>query len=307
MPLPDFQSFMLPVLRHAASQPSRSVPKSELQDVVTKALNISDTERQEMLPSGTMTTVASRTGWACTYMKKAGLLESPQRAHIRITKRGIDFLATNPSGIRVSMLKQFPEFKAFHESGRKDREDASPATEAITERPPIESVELGYQALREELAADIQEKIGACSPAFFERLVVELLVKMGYGGSLRDAAQVVGKSGDGGIDGIIKEDKLGLDAIYIQAKRWNEKTVGRPDVQQFAGALAGNKASKGIYITTSSFTKEAFEFVKSVGTKIVLVDGTQLAELMIDHNVGVSIAQSYEVKRIDSDYFAEGE
>ena len=239
-------------------------------------------------------------------MKKAGLLESPERAHIQITTQGSKALSANPAGINIAFLKQYPAFQAFRMRSK------STATEGPIDLPsdktPQESIEAGYQSLRTELAADLLQQISSCTPTFFERLVIELLVKMGYGGSLRDAAQVVGKSGDGGIDGIIKEDKLGLDAIYVQAKRWNDKTVGRPDVQQFAGALAGNKATKGIFITTSTFTKEAVEFAKSVSnSKIVLIDGDELAELMIDHNVGVSVAQVYEVKRIDSDYFAEGE
>ncbi len=211
----------------------------------------------------------------------------------------------------MTVLRQFEEVRDFLKTKKTDGVTAPSKGEAEAEesgRAPLEQIESAHQLLRSAVRTDLLQLIRKCTPAFFERLVIELLVKMGYGGSLRDAAQVVGKSGDGGIDGIIKEDKLGLAAIYVQAKRWLDKTVGRPDVQQFAGALAGNKATKGIFITTSTFTREAVEFAKSVSnSKIVLIDGDELAELMIDHNVGVSVAQVYEVKRIDSDYFAEGE
>lgn len=209
------------------------------------------------------------------------------------------------------MLRQFEELSDSLKAKKTDGVAAPSKTEVETEdgeSAPLERIESAHQLLRSAVKTDLLQLIRKCTPSFFERLVIKLFVKMGYGGSLRDAAQVVGKSGDGGIDGIIKEDKLGLDAIYVQAKRWLDKTVGRPDVQQFAGALSGNKATKGIFITTSSFTKEAVEFAKSVSnSKIVLIDGDELAELMIDHNVGVTVAQVYEVKRVDSDYFAEGE
>jgi restriction system protein len=306
MAVPDYQTFMLPVLRYAGANTKRSIPKAELIEAMAREFRLSDEEQREMLPSGASTTFGSRVSWACTYMKKAGLIEAPQRAHIRISPQGVKALAANPTAINVAFLKQYPAFQAFHTQNKKAVKDAP--IDLPSDKTPQESIEVGYQSLRVELAADLLQQISTCSPTFFERLVIELLVKMGYGGSLRDAAQVVGKSGDGGIDGIIKEDKLGLDAIYVQAKRWNDKPVGRPDVQQFAGALAGNKATKGIFITTSTFTKDAVEFAKNVNnSKIVLIDGDELAELMIDHNVGVSVAQVYEVKRIDSDYFAEGE
>ncbi len=306
MAIPAYQTFMLPVLRYVGANEKRLIHKTEVIDAIAKEFGLSEEDLREMLPSGTSTTFGNRVSWACTYMKKAGLLEAPERAHLRITPEGMKVLASKPKAVNVAFLRQFPAFQAFQTRSKKETKD-TPAN-VPSDKTPQESIEAGYQSLRSELASDLLQQISTCTPGFFERLVVELLVKMGYGGTLRDAAQVVGKSGDGGIDGIIKEDKLGLDAIYIQAKRWNDKTVGRPDVQQFAGALAGNKATKGIFITTSTFTKEAVDFARSVSnSKIVLIDGDELAELMIDHNVGVAIAQVYEVKRVDSDYFAEGE
>jgi len=306
MAVPDYQTFMLPVLRYAGANEKRLIHKTEIIDAIAKEFNLSEEDLREMLPSGTSTTFGNRVSWACTYMKKAGLLEAPERAHLRITPQGMKVLASKPKSVNIAFLRQFPAFQVFQARSKKETKEIP--TNVPSDKTPQESIEAGYQSLRSELASDLLQQISTCTPTFFERLVVELLVKMGYGGTLRDAAQVVGKSGDGGIDGIIKEDKLGLDAIYIQAKRWNDITVGRPDVQQFAGALAGNKATKGIFITTSTFTKDAIEFARSVNnSKIVLIDGDELAELMIDHNVGVTVTQVYEVKRVDSDYFAEGE
>lgn len=242
-------------------------------------------------------------------MKKAGLLEATRRGHFQITSRGIDLLAKHPEPINVKTLEQFPEFQSFKTkkgTQRRAKEDEEDKTPELSFSTPSEALEEAYQNLRDELADDLLEKLKQLNPAFFERVVVELLVKMGYGGSLADAGKAIGRSGDGGIDGIIKEDKLGLDVIYIQAKRWDSNSVGRPDVQQFAGALQGQRATKGIFITTSRFTREAQEFAAGIGSKIVLIDGEQLAQMMIDHDVGVSTAATYHVKRLDSDYFAEG-
>lgn len=207
----------------------------------------------------------------------------------------------------MRLLATFPEFQAFR-AKRPEGEVGNNSVETATDTTPLEALESGYQSLRTALAADLLEKVRGCTPAFFENLVIELLVKMGYGGSRVDAGRALGRSGDGGIDGIIKEDRLGLDFIFIQAKRWTDKTVGRPEVQQFAGALAGHGAGKGIFLTTSHFTKEAMDYAAGLrNSKIVLIDGDELAELMIDHGIGVATAATYEVKRIDSDYFAEGE
>ncbi len=212
-------------------------------------------------------------------------------------------MAQNPPAVNVKFLKQFPEFVEFQTTRSEQNGEGKDDPDASNSRTPEESLEIEYQKIRQNLASQLLDRIKQSSPTFFERLVVELLVKMGYGGSRSDAGRAVGKSGDGGIDGIIKEDRLGLDVIYIQAKRWDENTVGRRDVQQFAGALQGQRASKGIFLTTSKFTNEAQEYVSKIGSKIVLIDGEQLAQLMIDHNVGVSLSTTYEIKRIDSDYF----
>jgi restriction system protein len=214
-------------------------------------------------------------------------------------------LSQNPSRIDIKLLEQFPEFVEFRGGGKKDKEaPAGIEVEANGHQTPEELLEYGYQKIRQDLAQEVLNRVKASSPSFFERLVVELLVRMGYGGSRKDAGEVVGKSGDEGIDGIIKEDRLGLDVIYIQAKKW-EGTVSRPEIQKFAGALQGQRAKKGIFITTSSFTNEAIEFASRIDSKIVLIDGKQLAQLMIDHDVGVSKVSSYEIKKIDFDYFVD--
>ena len=238
-------------------------------------------------------------------MLKAGLLRRPRRGHYQITERGKEVLASNPREINVKFLDRFQEFVEFRQ--RPEEQEVGIEAQAVQSGDtPEEALELAYQTLKESLAADIIQVVKQCTPEFFEQLVVDVLVKMGYGGSRREAGQAVGKSGDGGIDGIIKEDRLGLDIIYIQAKRW-EGVVGRPEIQKFAGALQGNRARKGIFITTSTFTKDAKEYVSLIETKIVLIDGVRLADLMIEHNVGVATLASYDVKRIDSDYFEDTE
>ncbi|MBA3322626.1 MAG: restriction endonuclease [Pyrinomonadaceae bacterium] len=305
MAIPDYQSIMLPLLQLAATNPDKDFALREAVSLLAGIFKLTDEELQKLLPSGKQATFVNRVGWASTYLKKAGLLESTKRGYFKLAERGANVLTQNPTAINVRHLKQFPEFIEF-QAARAAQEDGarvdSDATDSLT---PEESLEIEYQKIRENLASQLLDRIKQSTPNFFERLVVELLVKMGYGGSRSDAGRAVGRSSDGGIDGIIKEDKLGLDVIYIQAKRWDENTVGRPDVQQFAGALQGQRASKGIFLTTSKFTSEAQEYVSRIGSKIVLINGEQLAQLMIDHNVGVSVSTTYEIKRIDSDYFSE--
>ncbi len=270
-----------------------------------------------MLPSGTAPLFDNRVGWARTYLKQAALLESQKRGVFRITPRGLELLAKNPSRIDNSTLEQFPEYLAFklRRNDEKPTGALSPLEPVARQTPqgvepsfdstPEELFSQAYQRLRSNLEAELLEQVKAASPAFFERLVIDLLVAMGYGGSRQDAGRAIGRSGDGGIDGIIKEDKLGLDVIYVQAKRW-EGTVGRPEIQKFAGALQGQRANKGVFITTSGFSKEAEEYAGVISSKIILITGEQLSKLMVDHNVGVSPISKYELKRIDSDYF-EGE
>jgi restriction system protein len=300
MPIPDFQSIMLPLLVFAGDQKEHS--KREATEHISNVFNLADAERKELLPSGRQYIIDNRVGWANTFLKKAGLLESPRRAVFRVTPQGLGVLEKQPEKIDVKFLEQFPEFLKFTKVSKDDQ--AKEPDEKGTEQTPQEALEYGYQKMRKDLAQDLLASVKQMSPRFFERLVVELLLAMGYGGSLADAGKAIGQAGDGGIDGIIKEDKLGLDAIYIQAKRW-EGVVGRPEIHKFVGALAGRRANRGVFITTSSFTKEAAEYVTTIDAKVILIDGEMLAQLMIDHNIGVAGVASYDIKRIDSDYFTE--
>ncbi len=304
MAIPDYQSVMLPLLRFASDKNEHSL--RETIENLADYFKLTQQERTELLPSGQQATFVSRVGWAVTYTKKAGLLEATRRSHFRITERGAKVLEQNPDFINVKFLKQYPEFVAFQSKGKATNKLAVaqlPIPEI--EQTPEEAIETSYQMIRDNLASELLKQIMACSPAFFEQLVVDLLVKMGYGGSRKDAGQAVGKSGDGGIDGIIKEDRLGLDVIYIQAKRW-ESNVSRPEIQKFAGALQGHHAKKGVFITTSEFSDSAIEFANRIESKVVLINGETLAKLMIDYNVGVSPTRLYELKSIDSDYFLDG-
>lgn len=307
MAVPDYQSLMLPLLRFAGEK-KEETSTGEAVEALAKELNLTDEDLKAMLPSGTQFIFVNRAGWASTYMKKAGLLEATRRGYYRITPRGNELLNKKPKTINVKLLKQYPEFLEFQQlkgtrSGNKTVE--SKEAPDISTATPSEALEAAHENLRDELAEELLGKLKKTSPSFFERVVVELLVKMGYGGSRADAGKAIGKSGDGGIDGIIKEDKLGLDVIYIQAKRWDNNPVGRPDVMQFAGALQAQRANKGIFLTTSRFTDDARGYVSQIGSKIVLIDGDQLTTLMIEHDVGVSTVSLYPVKKIDTDYFEE--
>jgi restriction system protein len=301
MTIPDYQTCMLPLLRYAANGDEHTLRDAE--ERLADQFKLTPAERAELLPSGQQGVFKNRLGWARTYLKKAGLLDSPKRGAFRITDRGLKTLASNPTRIDGKFLDQFPEFIEFRAISKP--ENGSTASEiAQSKTTPEEAIELAHQGLREQLAQELLSRILTCSPTFFEQLVVELLVKMGYGGSRRDAGERIGQTGDGGIDGIIKEDRLGLDTIFIQAKRW-QGSVGRPEIQKFVGALQGQRAKKGVFITTSVYTAEAIEYASRIDTKVVLIDGKQLADLMIDFDVGVAVAASYVVKRIDSDYFEE--
>ena len=294
---------MLPLLQFNSDQQEHSV--REAIEALAVHFQLTEDERKELLPSGQEAVFDNRVRWARTYLVKAGLLEATRRGYIKITNRGLNVLDQKPQFINVSYLKQFPEFFEFHSS--KSSANTTMVTDAAASsdfRTPAEILEYSYETIRKELASEILSKLKNGSPEFFEKVVVELLVKMGYGGSRSDAGQAVGKSGDGGIDGIIKEDRLGLDVIYIQAKRW-DGVVGRPEIQKFVGALQGQKARKGVFITTSTFSKEAREYVTLIDNKVVLIDGEQLAQLMIDYNLGVSTVAVYEVKKIDTDFFAD--
>lgn len=301
MAIPDFQTLMLPVLRYADTQEEQSL--GEATEYLAHEFDLSAEERNQLLPSGTQPIFYNRVGWARTYLKQAALLEPTRRNYLRITDRGRDVLQSNPGRIDMKFLEQFPEYVEFKERKRAPKEGEKPVeTEELS---PEESLEDAYSRIREDLAKELLDNILRSSPAFFEQLVVELLVKMGYGGSRADAARAVGQSGDEGIDGIIDEDRLGLDTIYIQAKRWTDNPVGRSEIQKFVGALQGKRARKGIFITASRFTDQARDYTFSIDTKVVLIDGKSLADLMIDHGVGVSTVAAYELKRIDSDFFID--
>ena len=271
--IPDYQTIMLPLLRRLSD--GREHKLTDLREDLGKEFKLTDNELKELLPSGTQPIFNNRVGWARAYLKKAGLLDSPKRASSIITPRGLEVLMQDLKEIRYSFLLQYPEFKQFWSFKREDSEETGSI--GIGTQTPEEDLELAYQTIRKSLAQDLINRVITLSPAFFERLVIELLVKMGYGGSIKDAGKAIGKSGDEGIDGTIKEDRLGLDIIYIQAKRWQPgNVVGRPEIQKFVGALAGQGAKKGIFITTSNFTKEAIEYSPKNETKIVLIDGEQL-------------------------------
>jgi restriction system protein len=298
MTIPDFQSVMRPLLEHLSDGQDRT--NRETLDALALRFGLSDNELSELIPSGRQPLFYNRVAWAKTHLKAAGCVESPKRGVYRITERGQQLLDDEPDRVGLGHLKQYPEYQEFRKPKKED--DAEPAPEEDSSMTPEEHLEYGYRMIRDELAAELLRQVKECSPGFFESLVVELLLAMGYGGSRSDAGQIVGKSGDGGVDGVIKEDRLGLDIIYIQAKRW-EGVVGRPEIQKFAGALQGQRAKKGVFITTSGFSREAEEFVSSIESKIVLVDGDRLAQFMIDFGIGVSMAASYEICRLDSDYF----
>lgn len=298
MGIPDYQTLMLPLLKFASDGKEHSI--HEAIKVLADQFQLSQEERKEMLPSGQQEVFVNRVGWARTYIKKAGLLTSPKRGIILITERGKKVLASNPKEISNKLLIQYEEFKEFKKRRTKiNDENDSLETDVKT---PEETFENAYESIKNELVSEIIDHLKKSHPSLFEKIVIEVLVKMGYGGSLRDAGKAIGKSGDEGIDGIIKEDRLGLDIIYVQAKRW-DGNIGRPEIQKFAGALQGQRAKKGIFITTSDFSKDAIDFVSKIESKIILITGEQLAEFMIDFNVGVTTTSKYELKKIDSDYF----
>jgi restriction system protein len=305
MAMPTYEEAMLPFLLSLADGKEHQLRAIYCALATTFAL--SDEELQQTTSSGKSKLFYNRVGWAQTYLKKAGLIASARKGHYTITSRGRDVLKSNPDKITNKMLMQYPEFVQFW--GPTAKSSADGEVDAVNTSPdyqktPQELMDDCHWTIRRALADELLQQISGQPPGFFERLVLDLLVRMGYGGSREDAAQVVGKSGDEGIDGIIKEDRLGLDVIYVQAKRW-KNNVGSPEIQGFIGALQLKGAHKGIFITTSTFTQAARDVAAKVGNRIVLIDGMQLAQLMIDYNVGVSTETAYEVKKIDSDYFDE--
>ncbi len=297
MAVPDFQTLMLPILRILEDR--REYKISEITASIIEWFGLSEDDQKELLPSGRQTRLSNRLAWARIYLDRAGLIEKNERKTIQITPRGLGVIQDNPQRITIRYLTQFPEFNEFR-AANKEQEQHHESRDV--DQTPEEILDASYQNLRRELASELLERLRVCSPGFFEYLVIDLLVAMGYGGSRSDAGQAVGKSGDDGIDGIIKEDKLGLDVIYIQAKRW-ANSVGRPIVQAFAGSLEGQRAKKGILITTSFFTQDAREYVNRIEKKIILIDGETLAQLMIDYDIGVAAKATYVIKKVDEDYF----
>ncbi len=305
MPIPDFESVMLPLLQFASDEREHSL--KEAVNALHNEFGLTDEEQKTLLPCGKQPVFRNRVSWACTYMKKAVLLYSPRHGYFRITERGSDVLKQNRKTIDTKFLEQYPEFMEFKPRQGKDRKKIEPSIRreySQDEFTPDEILESTYVRMQESLASELLAKVNEYSPAFFEYLVVEVLVKMGYGGSRIEAGKAVGGSGDKGIDGIINQDRLGLDVIYIQAKRWQEP-IGSPEIHKFVGALQGQNANRGIFITTSSFTREAENYAAKINPKIVLISGKQLSQLMIEYNVGVKTITVYETKKIDIDYFIE--
>lgn len=304
MAIPDFQSVMRPVLEAVQDQQPHAL--AEVRQRVSDSFGLLEAEQRERLASGKQTVINNRVGWARTYLNKAGLLTIPERGMVQITARGLDALASGPDRISVAWLKQFPEFAEFH-TAKPQTEQAASTVEAnarIEEATPDEQLDAAYQSLKEGLADDLLNTVRGASPAFFEKLVVDLMIAMGYGGSRKEAGQATQPTNDDGIDGTIKEDKLGLDVIYLQAKRWSN-TVHRPEIDKFIGALTRKRARKGVFITTSDFSAGAREAIEGLDMKVVLIDGRELSQLMIENNLGVGTKEVYEVKEIDNDYFLE--
>ena len=297
MTIPDYQTIMLPLLEFASDGEEHHL--SNAVNKLAQYFQLNESDLEELLPSGSQTVFRNRVSWANTYLKKAKLLQSTRRGYFAITPRGYDVLEQEPEYIDNTYLKQFEEFIDFksNKAAESDTQKSSDHRISENESTPQETIEAGYKQIRQELEDQLLERVMELSPTKFERLVVDLLTNMGYG-----TGKTIGRSGDGGIDGVINEDKLGLDVVYIQAKRW-EGTVGRPEIQKFAGALQGRRARKGVFITTSDYSREAYDYVEYIDSKIVLINGHLLAQYMIDHNVGVSIVETYHIKQVDSDYF----
>jgi len=309
MAIPDYETLMLPVLKVAGDGQEHRI--GDVVDQLARDFGLTEEERQQILPSGKQATFANRVGWAKTYLVQAGLLEATKRAHFKITNRGKKTLAGNPSRIDGQFLSQFPEFIQFKERGK------APGTEVLThdgEAPraplqaetPDELLRSTVKQIETALKKELLDRILAAPPAFFEGLIVALLLAMGYGGSREEAGKIVGRSGDGGIDGVIDQDALGLDRVYVQAKRYvADNAVSEPEIRAFSGSLGAAKANKGVFVTTSYFTQPALNFAERHPFKIVLIDGERLAALMVRHNVGVRVDETLYLKKIDEDFFGD--
>jgi restriction system protein len=307
MAIPKYDEMTLPILRILADGAEHS--QRELADKMAEHFQLTPEERAQRLPKVRATYLRHRLGWAGFRLRRAGLADNPRTGTLQITDQGRKFLATNPTQLRRKDFAQFPEWASFLQETRKNRREREGAItpdepDELPDETPEERIEAAFTELNETLVTDLLSQLAKVDPFRFERVVLDLLVAMGYGGSFREAAAVTRKTGDEGIDGVINEDRLGLDVIYIQAKRWKHN-VGRPEIQGFVGALAGKKANKGIFITTSSFHDNASEYAAGLHNKVILIDGRRLAELMIEHAIGVAEEHAYSIKKIDSDYFDE--
>lgn len=305
MPIPSYETLMLPVLRLAAAEETR-VPQAA--SVIADSLKLSESERDELLPSGKQRILHNRIHWAKFYMSKAGLIESPKRGLFKATELGRQLLATNPATITTQVLKSYPAFIEFYQNDATQPKSTAEA-QTITALPsmtPEEQIDTAQALLHAALRSDLLQRITDNSPMFFERVIVDLLVAMGYGGSHENAALRLGKSGDNGVDGVIDEDRLGLDRIYVQAKRYGpQNTVQRAEVQAFVGSLVGFGATKGVFVTTSNFTSGAQDYTKHLPQRVILINGARLTELMIEHDVGVRVNREISIKRLDEDFFAD--
>lgn len=301
MPVPDFQTIMRPLL--VALDDGQDHAIAAVRAHLAAEFKLTEAEMQEQLPSGRAKTFGNRVGWATTYLYRCGLISRPKRSVYKITDRGREVLKQNPTRVDLKVLSQFSEFNEFRQAKSHSDGDTTPSKiAAASEQTPEEQIDAAYAELRSALAAEVLDRILDKTPEFFEQLVLDMLHGMGYGGQREDAARRLGMSGDEGVDGVIREDELGLDLIYVQAKKWSNP-VGRPEIQKFFGALHGQRATKGVFITTSTFTAEAVKYADSVTPRVILVDGKELARLMISHGVGVTVARTYELKRVDLDYF----
>lgn len=303
--IPDFQSIMRPMLDLLADGEARDTVW--LRVAIASRFGVTDEEQTERLPSGTGKRFDNRVSWAYVHLQHAGAIERVNRGVYKITPRGLTLLAENPDRVDLKVLAKYPEYLAFRQRGSREKREAvdRPSAEPDAERPPVERLAEAHADHHAELAADLLARIRACEPTFFEQLVLKVLVAMNYGGSEKEASEHLGRSGDGGIDGVINEDTLGLDRVYVQAKRWAENKVRRPDIQAFVGALEGQRASKGVFITASQFTTEAREYVEGLSRRVVLIDGDHLADLMIRFGVGVTTRETYDVKELDEDFFVD--
>ncbi|RUR12524.1 restriction endonuclease [Legionella septentrionalis] len=303
MPIPNYQDCMYPILKLLSKHDELKFTK--LISMIGDWFKLSGEEKNKMLTSGRSTILRTRVHWAKVYLKQAGLVKYPQRGYVALTSRGNEVLASNPESINTDYLKQFSEFVDFLNRSKSSNQD-SENSDKNSQESPEEILSNTYNSIKDQVTAELLDEIKFCTPQFFEELVVKVIVAMGYGGSFEEAHKAIGKVGDEGVDGVIKEDRLGLDSIYLQAKlKRTDTNVGRPDVQKFYGALQGKRSKKGIFITTTDFSKEARDYANNIDLKIILISGQVLIDLMWEYNIGLKVKNFYPLKEIDYDFFVE--